>query len=186
MVFFVRLVVQLTWLSLLSFSSSLKQSRLLYIRWFSAHSHCLRLGNTKIKRILAMLANNPLVATTNTETQCMLTQSNNKYTFSMTEKDQVCWQWALAYFRNPRRFPAALLWPGAFGSVHWGYAESGVWTEAAAQHSQPVAELWGEKQSGGKNKGWRDDVKTERELGGKWDETWKTVRERCDRGWEVR
>lgn len=46
--------------------------------------------------------------------------------------------------RSSRRFPAALLRPGAFRSHCWGHEEGGVRHETQTQRSQPVAELRGE------------------------------------------
>lgn len=60
--------------------------------------------------------------------------------FVMIVKTTIC----CCLNRTSWRFPAALLWPGAFRSFNWRHEEGGVWSEAQTQHSQPVAELWGD------------------------------------------
>lgn len=45
--------------------------------------------------------------------------------------------------RHPWGLPTALLWPGSVRSFSGGDEEGGLWAEASAQHSQPLAELWG-------------------------------------------
>lgn len=51
--------------------------------------------------------------------------------------------WICVSDRHPWGLPAALLRPGSVRPISGGNEEGCLWAEASAQHSQPLAELWG-------------------------------------------